>query len=320
MGSSQSLPVKPGEIPAFLQRDDWCKTVMLTEPARFNEPKPYELLALSDDNWAALTLRVDPLARCIVDPHRMYAGAVFLCLLMTAVFSAVRPRLYEQSMDSHFDDTYFSGDDDTFDDYYVYQGDDFFYGPDDVVYSETMYREEIIQRKLHWWLLGFISVLMLLLASIVGGAMTMVTRNERLDDKIISVCQEMKPRFEAEGFTIEYRKMESIYLIFGYIRYIRPVRAFVFQRADTDNSSSKRYRAPSHDSDSRTHSTSASNSNSPYSTFMVKVPNKASPGAVLQVSTPSGRAIKVSVPLGVLPGEQFPVLIPTRFQRSNLKI
>ena len=94
--------ILPGEIAAYVQRDHsicgWgflrrllsCADELFTEPARFNLPKPYGL-GVSDDVWAALKLRVDPLARKILDPHRAYVGAAFLSLLMGAVFAAVRP-------------------------------------------------------------------------------------------------------------------------------------------------------------------------------------------------------------------------------------
>ena len=90
--------VRPNEIAVYIQRpslrlDDVLTFLTDVEPSvRFNFPKPPGLdRHLSDDAWAALQLRVDPAARNILDPHRYYAAAACVSVLITIVFYAIRP-------------------------------------------------------------------------------------------------------------------------------------------------------------------------------------------------------------------------------------
>ena len=66
------------------------KGTLMIETATFDEPKPYSL-QVSDDTWASLRLRVDPLAKAILEPHRFYIMAALLCLLLCAELAAIRP-------------------------------------------------------------------------------------------------------------------------------------------------------------------------------------------------------------------------------------
>mmetsp|Transcript_15393 Transcript_15393/g.33476 ORF Transcript_15393/g.33476 Transcript_15393/m.33476 type:complete len:471 (-) Transcript_15393:496-1908(-) len=113
MGSTASKLVRPGEVSSPVQRDHLicCQLCCLpghssialfNEPASFNEPKPYGL-SVTDDTWASLKLRVDPLARHILDPHRSYVGAAFLALFVAAVFTAVRPGWHIVDLSSYYD-------------------------------------------------------------------------------------------------------------------------------------------------------------------------------------------------------------------------
>ena len=66
------------------------KGTLMIETERFHKPKPYSL-QVSDDTWASLRLRVDPLAKAILEPHRFYIMAALLCLLLCAELAAIRP-------------------------------------------------------------------------------------------------------------------------------------------------------------------------------------------------------------------------------------
>lgn len=102
IGGGSSL-VLPGEIPVYLQPMSGgdtangaaaycCCCEMLQEPAHFNWNKPMKLSSrVSDDHWASLKLRVDPLARKILDPTRSLLVAAFLIFLMWQVFRAIKP-------------------------------------------------------------------------------------------------------------------------------------------------------------------------------------------------------------------------------------
>jgi len=81
--------VQDDEIAVYIQRstlqwDDFIYFLTNVEPARFNFPKPPNL-NVSDDSWAALKLRVDNVARSILDPHRYYAAGFCVGILITIV-------------------------------------------------------------------------------------------------------------------------------------------------------------------------------------------------------------------------------------------
>lgn len=347
MGAYHSVLVHPDEIPAYVQRPFFCCGLgsfwgasssgvgLFTEPARFNEPKPYGLHPqLSDDTWAALKLRVDPLARNLLDPHRSYAGAAFLCLLMTAVFSAVRPGWSYNSLSSYYGADDDNDDDDRFDDYYRYI-DDTDDGVDDVILAELSYRNEELDQALLVWRIGFYSFLAILLISTLGIAIRMEQRNAKYDKIIRSVCDEMRSRFEAEGFSVEYKTRGDISgFCFGLGQYIRPERVILFKRLFETDGGGLALNVPYVPPEDGAHLegkenaqgdgiTRSSPPNTPkrYSTLMVQVPRGYSPGQVVNVATPSGSQIMVAVPSGVRPGQKFPVQIPTQMQaRQQLSI
>lgn len=303
---------------------------LFSEPARFNEPKPYGLHPwLSDDNWAALKLRVDPLARNILDPHRSYAGAAFLCLLMTAVFSAVRPGWSYKNLSSYYDDD--GDDDDRFDDFYRFI-DDYYNndGVDDVILAEWSYRNEELDQALLVWRIMFCSFLAILLFSTVGIAIGMEQRNAKYDKKIRAVCDEMRPRFQAEGFSIEYRTRADLPGVFWELtHYIRPERVFVFKPLSSLAENNCQYSPPPSAGvgmmmmQGRTRSGGSNSGVAPpcspqrFMSVMVQIPRGYSPGQVMNVATPSGSQFMVAVPSGMQPGQTFTVNVPIPNESSR---
>ena len=280
MGTTASKLVQPGEISSPVQRDhlicfQLCclpghsSIALFNEPASFNEPKPYGL-TVSDDTWAALKLRVDPLARHILDPHRSYVGAAFLGLFVAAVFTAVRPGWHIVDLSSYYDkqdqandanNYYYDGgggngnnnngnnnnnnnnnggpsgdeDDDVLDTFYARERDDDYYnndGIDDIVLAELEYRNEELVHASIFWRIGFIAALSILFLATVTVAVGMELKNARYDAKIHDVIAEMRERFEAEGYEIGYRTRTEISgVLFGHLR---PQRAIYFRRKDAE--------------------------------------------------------------------------------------
>mmetsp|Transcript_13570 Transcript_13570/g.24598 ORF Transcript_13570/g.24598 Transcript_13570/m.24598 type:complete len:319 (-) Transcript_13570:173-1129(-) len=233
------------EMVAYVQRGSVCMNLcfgqnggVFTEPASFNEPKPIGLHRLSDDHWAALKLRVDPLARHILDPQKSYVGAAFLCFLMTAVFSAIRPGWDPSSLASYHQNEDLNDDfgDDGFDDYGGDNGDDNdngrgdYYIDDDVVLAELSYRNVDVAQALFIWRLMFYSFLTILCLSTMALAIGMEQRNANFDHKIRLVCVELRPRFQREGFSLDYRTRLDSPGILRFWQYVRPERVIIFSR------------------------------------------------------------------------------------------
>eukprot|EP00563_Minutocellus_polymorphus_P016219 CAMPEP_0181056666 /NCGR_PEP_ID=MMETSP1070-20121207/19840_1 /TAXON_ID=265543 /ORGANISM="Minutocellus polymorphus, Strain NH13" /LENGTH=409 /DNA_ID=CAMNT_0023136031 /DNA_START=233 /DNA_END=1462 /DNA_ORIENTATION=+ len=245
-------------------------SAVFNEPASFNEPKPVGL-DVSDDTWAALKLRVDPLARHILDPHRSYVGAAALGSLVALVFLVVRPGWHIVDLSSYYDkqneangnhnyyyydyaaegggDEYdnwnnnngASGDaqdDDALDAFYDRSRDDDYYnndGIDDIVLAELEYRNEELVHASIAWRIGFIAALSILFVATVTVAVGMELKNARYDAKIHDVIAEMRERFEMEGYEIGYRTRTEISgVLFGHLR---PQRAIYFKRVDDDDGS-----------------------------------------------------------------------------------
>ncbi|KAL7463470.1 hypothetical protein ACHAXS_003835 [Conticribra weissflogii] len=246
--SASSLLIHPHEIPVYIQRpslrfDDLLGFVTFLEPARFNVSKPPLLHStLSDDTWAALKLRVDPLARDLLDPHRSYAAAFFVALLIGAVFWAVRPgvdtskvraRMGYHGMDD-YDDDYrkkgLVGDDAIFDDYF--EDDEWeriHHHIDDVVLAELEYLNGALDRSFFIWRVGLIVSLVILFGSVVFIAILMEKRNGVIDKHIREVVEEIRPRVEGEGVGVEYRTRSSQTGVLFFVgKYIRPTRVVVF--------------------------------------------------------------------------------------------
>ena len=278
MGSSGSKLVHPDEIASPVQRDhlicfQLCclsgstVSAVFNEPASFNEPKP-DGLTVSDDTWAALKLRVDPLARHILDPHRSYVGATALASFVALVFLAVRPGWHIVDLSSYYDkqnqangnhnyyyydnaaDQDGSGDgnwyennnggasgdfedDDALDAFYDRSRDDDYYnndGIDDIVLAELEYRNEELVHASIAWRIGFIAALSILFVATVTVAVGMELKNARYDAKIHDVIAEMRQRFEMEGYEIGYRTRTEISGVL--LGHLRPQRAIYFKRVD----------------------------------------------------------------------------------------
>eukprot|EP00581_Thalassiosira_minuscula_P011477 CAMPEP_0183732376 /NCGR_PEP_ID=MMETSP0737-20130205/38310_1 /TAXON_ID=385413 /ORGANISM="Thalassiosira miniscula, Strain CCMP1093" /LENGTH=355 /DNA_ID=CAMNT_0025965383 /DNA_START=137 /DNA_END=1204 /DNA_ORIENTATION=+ len=262
-----SLLVQPDEIAVYIQKssfqfDDLLYFLTAVEPARFNFPKP-PTLALSDDAWAALQLRVDHAARNILDPHRYYAAALCVGFLIIIVFYAIRPGYDRRRIHALNEDREGVGvdDDEIYDDYLQ---DDLWernHKMDDVVVAELDYLNAELDKSLWIWRCGLAMSLAVLFGSVVFLAVLMERRNMAIDDHIRRAIEEIRPRVEDEGIAVEYRTRSSFAefhdsnndssenstgsctgakrgknacsLFFG--KYIRPTRVVVFSYLDTSS-------------------------------------------------------------------------------------
>ena len=213
-------------------------------PARFNASKPPSL-ALSDDAWAALKLRVDPLARDILDPHRYYLVALGMSAFISLVFYVVRPgkdlkkiqkRVGDDDHHSNNNNNYYylidDDDDVLYDDYFQDDQWDRLHALDDVVLAEYEYFNSTIERKIWTWRIALFLTLTILFGSVLFIAVLMERRNALIDDYISCAIDEIRERIEGEGIAVEYkstsrRNKDYYYTSFG--KYIRPIRVVVFR-------------------------------------------------------------------------------------------
>lgn len=234
--SSRRKLVQTGDIPAFIQRPGFCFDDVLSffsaiEPARFNNSKPHGL-RVSDDTWAALKLRVDPLARDLLDPHRSYVGAAGVGLLIVLVFLAIRPGWESEQIISRMsNDDKVDEDDAIYDDYLA---DDEWERKhnyvDDVVVAELEYLNATLDKSMLIWRIGLVTSLVVLFGSVIFIAILMERRNASVDDCIRDTIEEMRPRLEDEGLSVEYRTRASQQgIVFFVGKYIRPSRVVIFR-------------------------------------------------------------------------------------------
>jgi hypothetical protein len=67
-------------------------------------------------------------------------------------------------------------------------------------------------------------------------AIGMEQRNANFDHKIRLVCVELRPRFQREGFSLDYRTRLDSPGIVRFWQYVRPERVIIFSRnAETDH-------------------------------------------------------------------------------------
>ena len=236
--------VEENEIAVYIQQtfqyEDLIYFLTNTEPARFNFPKPPNL-PLSDDTWAALKLRVDHLARNILDPQRYYAMAICVSILTIIVFYAIRPdynrkkRIHQQINEEERPEGV--DDDEWYDDYIADDEYEKYHSVDDVVLAELEYLNTQLDHSLWIWRIGLAISLIILFGSVIFIAVLMERKNSTLDDHIQRAVEEIKPRVENEGLTVEYRTKSShhptvgMLLFFG--KYIRPTRVVVFSYLDS---------------------------------------------------------------------------------------
>ena len=172
----------------------------------FNFPKPNNL-RLSDDAWAAIKLRVDPLARNILDPHRYTMAASGVAFLIIIVFYAIRPGYDRKRIHQTLnDDEIVDSDDEIFDDYIHDDEYERIHSMDDVVAAELAYFNSALGRQMWIWQVGLISSLSILFSCVLLIAVLMERRNVAIDSQIITAIEEIKDRVREEGIDVEYRK------------------------------------------------------------------------------------------------------------------
>jgi len=327
MGICHSVSV-PEEIPAYLQQGFKFDNLgsffylffsspsgtLMTDSAKFDQPKPYGL-QVSDDTWASLTLRVDPLARAIIEPHRLYIGAALLCVLIGLALAAVRPdfKMQEYSDDDanvNYNHGYYADD-------AVNENVDDFWKNKDVEMNEYDYRNSAVSSEKLLWNVGFaIFFLVVIIATGVVSHM-METRNARVDEFIREVCDEISDRFEQEGYGLVYKtRYDTDGNFWGHVS---PERCICFHELDEDElrerRSSAAYTPPS--SDPEKPQKPKKRKEAAFGSINVMVPDGYTSGQVVNVMTPSGLPIMVAVPNGILPGQSFAVQIPAQMYRPQ---
>jgi hypothetical protein len=353
MGSSASKLVHPDEIASPVQRDylicfQLCclsgstMSAVFNEPASFNEPKP-DGLTVSDDTWAALKLRVDPLARHILDPHRSYVGASALASFVALVFLAVRPGWRIVDLSSYYDkqnqgngnqnyyyydnaDQVGSGDenwynnnaaaggfedDDALDAFYDRSRDDDYYnndGIDDIVLAELEYRNEELVHASIAWRIGFVAALAILFFATVTVAVGMELKNARYDAKIHNVIAEMRERFYMEGYEIGYRTRTEISGVL--LGHLRPQRAIYFKRVeDVTADGASMYQPPIATEASRDPALSPRSASGISTNFSFGGIGRVGSGASRNTFDPND-VLVVEVPEGKRPGQMLTIMTP----------
>ena len=318
--------VKYGETPAFLQRRGLNISAfssflyamvsgnagtMISDSAKFDEPQPDDL-RVSDDSWASLKLRVDPLARAVLDPHNLYLAGSGLILLLTLVYRAVRPS---------FD--YNNGDDD---DYYIdddfndrYNKDDDFWKQKNVANNQWRYENALLAREQLMWTIGFTIVISAVIVIAGLCAYMMEARNSRVDAFIQEVIGEVTDRFQQEGYAIEYKS--ASYYHGPLIGHFFPERVIVFHELTDEEMAERKkgggYMPPTEGGSAQRPLRKKKKKESSFGTINVMVPDGYKPGQVVNVMTPSGLPIMVAVPSGIPPGQSFPVQIPAQMYRPR---
>lgn len=235
----QSL-VEANEIPVYIQRPHFStedmKKFFDEVETTFNFPKPNNL-RLSDDAWAAIKLRVDPLARNILDPHRYASAAYGVAFLIIIVFFAIRPGYNQKTIHQTLnDDEILDSDDEIFDDYFHDDEYERIHSMDDVVAAQLSYLNSELGRKMLLWQVGLIGSLVILFSCVLRIMFLMERRNVAIDSQITSAIEEIRDRVREEGIDVEYRKkwyrQGLFFCCFLFGRYIRPTRVVVFTELD----------------------------------------------------------------------------------------
>lgn len=258
MTQKEETRTVPEEIPVYLQRPSLLllRTSLINYfsdsphyayPARFNASKPPSL-KLSDDAWAALKLRVDPLAKDILDPHRYYFVAVGIACFVGLVFYAVKPGYDTKRIQMRIGDddkasgSYVIDDDDEvlYDDYFLDDEYERKHALDDVVLAEYEYLNTAIDKKIWAWKIALGLTLMVLFGSVLFIAVLMERRNVMIDDSIYYAIDEIRPRIEGEGISVEYKTRSRDNSLLG--KYIRPTRVVVFRYLDSESEIAQRAR------------------------------------------------------------------------------
>lgn len=273
----------------------------VTEVARFDHPKPQDL-AVSDDSWVGLQLRIDPLARAILDPHNLYFGSLLLIGMLSSVFMVLQPGMRNKISDDDFvADDDFNDKYNNVDDYWKYRG---------VEMNRYSYANALYARQKLFWAVLFGLVICGSLIMTAVTAYMLESRNKKVDDFIAEIVDELRPRFEAEGFNVEYKSRVVTQSIIGHFVPERALHFTNIDDAEVGSSYNNNTYAPPDKSVKK-------NKEPSFGTINVIVPLGYKPGQVVNVMTPSGLPIMVAVPTGLEPGESFPVKIPAQMYRPR---
>ena len=125
-------------------------------------------------------------------------------------------------------------DDEIFDDYFEDDEWDRIHNHmDDVVVAELEYLNAELDKSITIWRIGLIVSLVILFGSVIFIAVLMERRNGGIDGNIREVVEEIRPRVEDEGISVEYRtRSAQSGVLFFLGKYIRPTRVVVFSYLD----------------------------------------------------------------------------------------
>jgi len=244
---------------------------------RMNEPKPYQLNSISDDAWAGLQLRIDPLAQRIALPSRTLYGLVALTFICgAALLDVIRPHNRNSQTDDAYDDMY---------------GDDFDNrqsGPSADREEERIEQQEV-ESKRAFWMVMFFPLFVFLTGATIFSAIHISKKNEKIDEQIHMALNEIAPRLAFQGFSVEYRTQHT-----GFCQSCgtTPERVIVFRQLFGVGAAAQK------------------------EVMMVSAPLDAYAGQCLQIITPSGMLMQVTVPPDIEPGQHFPVHIPVQHHQT----
>ena len=188
MGSIQSSVVHADEIGIHIQKIQYFSNPLIGS-LRFNSSKPFALNSLPDDTWAALQLRIDPLAQRLTLPSRALYGLGILTLMSGTVLINVMYRSKKQEVEDDDLDEYLGS------------------GP-----SADRKREEDMQiEEKHIIPLVLITLLMFISLTVATAstAINMSRKNEKVDEQIHIALDEIAPRLAFQGFSVEYRTQHT---------------------------------------------------------------------------------------------------------------
>jgi len=190
MGSTQSSVVHADEIGIHIQKIEYFSNPLIGS-LRFNVSKPFALNSLPDDAWAALQLRIDPLAQRLTLPSRALYGLGILTLMSGAVLINV---IYPSEVQEYEDDDL-----------------DEYLGSGASADRKREEEKEMQGEEKHIIPLVLITLPLFICLNVATAtaAINMSRTNERVDEQIHVALDEIAPRLAFQGFSVEYRTQHT---------------------------------------------------------------------------------------------------------------